>query len=112
MTRSFQAAAASAVLLIAAALGGQAFAQPPAGPLELSDLELDSVAAGGPQANADGLGAAYGQDLAQASSTLATYVQSDQPAGGALGQVAASASSSTGALATASSTLSLLVILP
>ncbi len=116
MTKTLQAAAASAVLVLAALASSQAFAQAPANLRTLSDGEMDRIAAGAAAAHADGLGEAHGEAAVQSSSTLATYVQSDQSigasAGTAAGVVTASASSNAGAVASASSTLSLSVLLP
>jgi len=107
MKTRLSAAALAAAAGLTCALAGFGAAAEPLAPQALSDSQLDTVAAGGARAKADGTGTADGA-AAQSSAGVVSYSHG-LVNGGAAGQVSASATAAAGALATASSTLSLSV---
>ena len=94
-----------------APLRGTAFAENAASAMRLTDAQLDRIVAGTYLAGS-GTGSATGitSDTAVSLTTIAGVSGESQTA--AVGQVTARATSSGGALATASSTLSLTVFIP
>jgi hypothetical protein len=114
MTRTFNAFAAPAAVALSLAVCGLASAAERPAPGPLSDQQLDTVTGG--SASANGSGGAAGK-LAQSDVAVTSQVDATGPAaadatyGSAVGLVTSNATASSGALATASSSLSLSVTL-
>jgi hypothetical protein len=92
----------------APALAGTA---PPV-PLQLTDTQLDAIAAGVTAASADGTGNAQGSATRTQVSLGAFVASGGLSDGGAMGHVSASATGFAGSDGRASSTLSLSLVLP